>query len=112
MILDLVDGVHPLIETKLDEFDFESNKVTYFDNEKILHTLKAHELEQTLLENMVHHEGLGLASNQIGVNCRAFAILHEGEPLVMINPKVIEATEEEILEDFFSKSKLSVATAE
>ena len=36
MILDLVDGVHPLIETKLDEFDFESNKVTYFDDEKKL----------------------------------------------------------------------------
>ena len=32
MILDLVDGVHPLIETKLDEFDFDSNKTTYFDD--------------------------------------------------------------------------------
>ena len=59
MILDLVDGVHPLIETKLDEFDFESNKVTYFDDEKILHTLNAHELEQTLidkLKNISTHE--------------------------------------------------------
>ena len=97
MILDLVDGVHPLIETKLDEFDFESNKVTYFDDEKILHTLNAHELEQTLIENMIEHEGLGLASNQIGINCRSFAVLHEGEPLVMINPKVIEATDEQTL---------------
>ena len=97
MILDLVDGVHPLIETKLDEFDFDSNKTTYFDDEKVLHTLNAHELEQTLLENMVHHEGLGISSNQIGINCRAFAMLHEGEPLIMINPKVIQATEEEVL---------------
>ena len=97
MILELVDGMHPLIETKLDEFDFESNKVTYFDDEKILHTLNAHELEQTLIENMIQHEGLGLSSNQIGINCRSFVMLHEGEPLVMINPKVIEATEEKIL---------------
>ena len=97
MILDLVDGVHPLIETKLDEFDFESNKVTYFDDEKILHTLNAQELEEILLENMAHHEGLGLSSNQIGINCRAFAMLHEGEPLIMFNPKVIEATEETTL---------------
>jgi len=97
MILELVDGVHPLIETKLDEFDFESNKVTYFDDEKILHTLNAQELEEILLENMTHHEGLGLSSNQIGINCRAFAMLHEGEPLIMFNPKVIEATEETTL---------------
>jgi peptide deformylase len=97
MILNLVDGVHPLIETKLDEFDFGSNKVTYFDDEKILHTLNAQELEEILLENMTHHEGLGLSSNQIGINCRAFAMLHEGEPLIMFNPKVIEATEETTL---------------
>jgi peptide deformylase len=97
MILELVDGVHPLIETKLDEFDFESNKVTYFDDEKILHALNAQELEEILLENMAHHEGLGLSSNQIGINCRAFAMLHEGEPLIMFNPKVIEATEETTL---------------
>ena len=97
MILNLVNGIHPLIETKLDEFDFESNKVTYFDDEKILHALNAQELEEILLENMAHHEGLGLSSNQIGINCRAFAMLHEGEPLIMFNPKVIEATEETTL---------------
>ena len=97
MILELVDGVHPLIETKLDEFDFESDKVTYFDDEKILHTLNAQELEQTLITNMIQHQGLGLSCNQIGLNCRSFAMLHEGEPLVLINPKVIEATEEKTL---------------
>ena len=97
MILNLVNGIHPLIETKLDEFDFESNKVTYFDDEKILHTLNAQELEQTLITNMIQHQGLGLSSNQIGLNCRSFAMLHEGEPLVLINPKVIQATEEKTL---------------
>jgi peptide deformylase len=97
MILELVDGMHPLIETKLDEFDFESNKVAYFDDEKILHTLNAQELEQTLIENMIQHQGLGLSSNQIGINCRSFVMLHEGEPLVLINPKIIEATEEKTL---------------
>ena len=97
MILNLVEGMHPLIETRLDEFDFESNKVTPFMSNKILHTLNAHELEQTLIENMIHHEGLGISANQIGINCRSFVILHEGEPLVMINPKVIQATEEEVL---------------
>lgn len=97
MILNLVDGMHPLIETKLDEFDFELNKVTYFDDEKVLHTLNGEELENTLIENMKHHQGLGISSNQIGINCRSFAMLHEGEPLVMINPKVIEATEEKTM---------------
>ena len=97
MILNLVNGIHTLIETKLDEFDFESNKVTYFDDEKILHTLNAQELEQTLITNMIQHQGLGLSSNQIGLNCRSFAMLHEGEPLVLINPKVIQATEEKTL---------------
>ena len=63
MILNLVDGMHPLIETKLDEFDFESNKVTYFDDEKVLHTLNGEELENTLIENMKHHQGFQLEKN-------------------------------------------------
>lgn len=94
MILDLVEGTDKIIETKLDAFDFESNKVTYFDKENVLNTLSAKELEEILIENMYEHQGLGLSANQIGINARAFAMMHEGESMVMFNPKVIAATDE------------------
>lgn len=94
MILDLVEGTDKIIETKLNDFDFESNKVSFFDKENVLQSLNAKELEETLIDNMHEYQGLGLSANQIGINARAFAMVHEGESLVMINPKVIVVTDE------------------
>ena len=73
-ILPLVAEDHELITTKLDEFNFDKD-----DAEK---------LEDTLINCMDFYRGLGLSANQIGINARAFAMVHEEQPMVMFNPKV------------------------
>ena len=82
-ILPLVAEDHELIKTKLDEFNFDKD-----DAEK---------LEDALINCMDFYRGLGLSANQIGINARAFAMVHEEQPMVMFNPKVVSATEEKYL---------------
>ena len=82
-ILPLVAEDHELITTKLDEFNFDKD-----DAEK---------LEDTLINCMDFYRGLGLSANQIGINARAFAMVHEEQPMVMFNPKVVSATDEKYL---------------
>ena len=82
-VLPLIDGRDELIETKLDEFDFEKD-----DPER---------LENLLLNSMDFYNGLGLSANQVGINARVFAMVHENTQMVMFNPKVISVTDEKIL---------------
>ena len=79
----LVTEDHELITTKLDEFNFDRD-----DAEK---------LEDTLINCMDFYRGLGLSANQLGINARVFAMVHEEQPMVMFNPKVVSATEEKYL---------------
>ena len=46
---------------------------------------------------MDFYRGLGLSANQIGINARAFAMVHEEKPMVMFNPKVVTVTNEKYL---------------
>lgn len=46
-----------------------------------------------LLEGLTQHGGVGLAANQIGLDVRA-CVINVKEPLVLINPKVVEVSEE------------------
>lgn len=46
-----------------------------------------------LLEGLKQHGGVGLAANQIGLDIRA-CVINVKEPLVLINPKVVEVSEE------------------
>ena len=46
-----------------------------------------------LLEGLKKHGGVGLAANQIGLDVRA-CVINVKEPLVLINPKVVEVSEE------------------
>ena len=82
-VLPLIDGRDELIETKLNEFDFEKDDPEY--------------LERVLLDSMHFYDGLGLAANQVGINARAFAMVHENTPMVVFNPKVVSVSEEKIL---------------
>ena len=79
----LVAEDHELITTKLDKFNFDRD-----DAEK---------LEDTLINCMDFYRGLGLSANQIGINARAFAMVHEEQPMVMFNPKVVSVTDEKLL---------------
>ena len=79
-ILPLVAEDHELITTRLDDFNFDRD-----DAEK---------LEDTLINCMDFYRGLGLSANQIGINARAFAMVHEEQPMVMFNPKLVSVTDE------------------
>jgi len=51
------------------------------------------EVSTTLLQELKRHGGVGLAANQIGLDVRA-CVINVKEPLVLINPKVVEVSEE------------------
>ena len=55
LICELVKETDPFLREKPEVFNFESPQV---DPEK---------LSAQLIENMTHHEGLGLSANQIGI---------------------------------------------
>ena len=56
-----------------------------------------HFISKTLIENMLHYEGVGLAANQIGMDTRAFAMIRDieyNDIIVCFNPKIIKKYDE------------------
>ena len=86
LICESVKEDDPFLREVPNVFDFDSPQV---DPEK---------LEKQLLENMIHHRGYGLSANQIGIPVTAFAMITDGDPMVVFNPEIVEWSEEEIYE--------------
>lgn len=82
MILELLPENHELLSTKLEPFDFETGD--------------AKELRTNLIESMKYYGGVGLAANQVGINARAFSMIHEEQFMIIINPEIIAVTDEKI----------------
>lgn len=53
------------------------------------------EITDTLTTELARHGGIGLSANQLGLNVRA-CIINVKEPLVLINPKIVERSEEAV----------------
>jgi peptide deformylase len=53
------------------------------------------EVSTTLLQELTKHGGIGLSANQIGLDVRA-CVINVKEPLVLINPKVTEVSEDTV----------------
>ena len=56
-------------------------------------------LSKTLIESMIHHNGLGLSANQIGISERAFAMVRDieyNEIIVCFNPRILKSYTEEV----------------
>ena len=56
-----------------------------------------HFIAKTLIENMLHYEGVGLAANQIGMDTRAFAMIRDieyNDIIVCFNPVVLKKYDE------------------
>jgi len=49
----------------------------------------------TLLQELKKHGGIGLSANQIGIDKRA-CVINVKEPLVLINPKVVEVSKDTV----------------
>tara|TARA_B100001989_G_scaffold123885_1_gene87442 strand:- start:1545 stop:1985 length:441 start_codon:yes stop_codon:yes gene_type:complete len=88
MIKDLINNTDTLLSRRVNNCSYN---------------LDRSELAQTLVESMLHHRGVGLSANQIGINERAFAMVADIETMqviVVFNPKIIkEYTKKETMEE-------------
>ena len=90
MILELTPNTHPILHSKVKPCSAN---------------LDRHFVAKTLVENMHHYEGIGLAANQIGMDIRAFAMvrdLENNEVIVCFNPKIIIFSETKSILGSFS----------
>lgn len=78
-MIELLPDTHEMLTQRMDIFDFEApNHDPYL-------------VSEMLIGAMNQHGGVGIAANQIGLNCRAMAIMvEEGFSLVMFNPMITE----------------------
>ena len=56
-------------------------------------------LSKTLIENMIHYNGIGISANQIGIWERAFSMIKDleyNEIIVCFNPRIIKSYTEEV----------------
>ena len=61
--------------------------------------LDRHHLSRVLIDNMIHHNGIGISANQIGIWERAFAMvrdLENNEVMVCFNPRIVKSYSEEV----------------
>ena len=81
----------------------EDNQILHQKVKKCSYNLDRKELSKTLIENMKHHDGLGLSANQIGIPERAFAMIRNveyNEIMVCFNPKIVKtSTKKSVMEE-------------
>ena len=76
-------------------------------DDKILHqrvkscgvNLDRHFLAKTLIENMLHYDGVGLSANQIGIDERVFAMIRDieyNDIIVCFNPRIIKRYDDNV----------------
>ena len=86
LIMPLIDEKDPFLREVPHRFDFDS----------------PHEdpdiFEKRLIDNMFHYNGIGLSANQIGIPVTAFAMITDGDPMVVFNPDIVEWSDEELYE--------------
>jgi peptide deformylase len=71
----------------------KAKEVTDFDDD-------LHSLVERMMRLMVEANGIGLAANQVGSLRRVFVFQHgEGEPTALVNPRLVEHSEELAIDD-------------
>ena len=84
MIKELVKPEHQLFHHRIDSCSYNLDRQF---------------LSKTLIDNMIHYEGIGLSANQIGIWERAFAMikdLENHEVIVCFNPRILKSYTEEV----------------
>ena len=83
-IKEIVEPEHQLFHHRIDSCSYK---------------LDRNFLSKTLIENMIHYNGIGISANQIGIWERAFAMvrdLENNEVMVCFNPRIIKSYSEEV----------------
>ena len=91
MITPRATFVKELVEPEHQLFHHRINSCSY--------NLDRHHLSRVLIDNMIHHNGIGISANQIGIWERAFAMvrdLENNEVMVCFNPRIIKSYAEEV----------------
>ena len=88
-VLPVYNSFHPVMKKSTEEIENIDNEVK--------------SLVDNMFETMYHAEGIGLAANQVGVSKSVIVIdISQNEdyrnqsPIVMINPKILSSTEDEV----------------
>ena len=83
-IKELVDPEHQLFHHRIQSCSYN---------------LDRHHLSRVLIDNMIHHNGIGISANQIGIWERAFAMVRDienNEVMVCFNPRIMKSYSEEV----------------
>ena len=91
MITPRITFIKDLVEPEHQLFHHRINSCSY--------NLDRHHLSRVLIDNMIHHEGIGISANQIGIWERAFAMVRDienNEVMVCFNPRIIKSYSEEV----------------
>ena len=91
MITPRATFIKELVEPEHHLFHHRINSCSY--------NLDRHHLSRVLVDNMIHHNGIGISANQIGIWERAFAMvrdLENNEVMVCFNPRIIKSYSEEV----------------
>tara|TARA_B100001996_G_scaffold24044_1_gene18764 strand:- start:443 stop:880 length:438 start_codon:yes stop_codon:yes gene_type:complete len=82
MIKPLIPSEDPLLHKKIKNCSYDLDRQS---------------LSYTLMENMFHHNGVGLSANQIGINERAFVMMTDTVSLdttTCFNPRILKYSHE------------------
>ena len=83
-IKELVEPEHQLFHHRIQSCSYNLNR---------------QELSRILIDNMIHHQGIGISANQIGIWERAFAMIRDlenNEIIVCFNPRIVKSYSEEV----------------
>ena len=84
MIKELIKSENSLLHRRIDSCSYNLNR---------------HELSKILIDSMIHHNGVGLSANQIGISERVFVMIRDiefNEIIVCFNPRIIKTYKEEV----------------
>lgn len=84
----LVQDNDPILREEMPFLDFEA----YKDNpQEIVETANA------MAEKMLKYGGVGLSANQVGLRLRMFVMRTHPEITVVVNPRIVDSSEEEVV---------------
>ena len=84
MIKELIKSENSLLHRRIDSCSYNLNR---------------QELSKILIDSMIHHNGVGLSANQIGISERVFVMIRDielNEIIVCFNPQIIKKYKEEV----------------
>ena len=85
MILKLTPSSHPILHEKVKKCSYNLNR---------------DEITKILKDNMIHHKGVGLSANQIGINERVFIMVRDleyNEVVTCFNPRIIKQSRKQVV---------------